>query len=182
MSLSGRGTRKVDYGNNCNLSRRIESCATEVGHLVTRGWTLRSRRFGLAGFLLLLAAGLATPGAAQEGAATPAATGDPPAAPALPAEDELVRRYAPVMYVKRQPEPCDASGEQFLPAPVEVVFGDDEVALRQAPHLPPVSQGIEAGDLFHLDASHYIDLPGHPRTPAAGTSPISNSVKAISRR
>ncbi|MDQ3693316.1 MAG: Vps62-related protein, partial [Chloroflexota bacterium] len=88
--------------------------------------------------------------------------------PELTAEEELVRRYAPVMYVKRQPEPCDASGEQFLPAPVEVVFGDDEVALRQAPHLPPVSEGIEAGDLFHLDASHYIDLPGHPRTPGCG--------------
>lgn len=129
----------------------------------------------LAGLLDLLA-GPAFPTAAQEMTATPAATpaASPvatptaeggPAAEALSSEEELVRRFAPVMYLKWQPGPCSTEGEQFLPAPVDVVFGDDKVVLWRTPPLTVDEVGIEGSHLFGLDNSHYIDLPGHPRTP-----------------
>ena len=81
-------------------------------------------------------------------------------------EDEaLARRYAPIMYIKAQSEPCDTDGEQYLPAPVDIVFGDTGVTLRQAPDADIVARGIASDDLFARDARHYIDLRGHPRTP-----------------
>ena len=119
----------------------------------------------LAGLIVLLLTVPAFPVAAQESPATPTAGGTPVAEVALSSEEELVRRYAPVLYLKQQPEPCSTEGEQFLPAPVDVVFGDDKVVLWQTPPLTVDEVGIGASHLFGRDTSYYIDLPGRPRTP-----------------
>ncbi len=86
----------------------------------------------------------------------------------LTAEEQLAQKYAPIAYLKRQEFPCDPEGEPWLPAPVEIDFGDREVALRQAPGAVEVKRGIDGADLFGQDASHYIDLPGNPREPGCG--------------
>lgn len=153
---------------------------------MTQSWPQRIWCAALACVLLLLLAGPAMPIQAQDippviatpeatPVTLPAALATPDATPAvsiattagteLSTEEQLVLRYAPMMVIKQQPEPCDTSGEQYLPAPVDVVFNDDTVVLRQAPSLEVVDRGIDASNLYELDDSFYIDLPGSPRTP-----------------
>src|SRR4051794_32415617 len=46
---------------------------------------------------------------------------------------ELAARFAPIIILQRQNFPCDQDGEPYLPAPVDVVFADDDVVLREGP-------------------------------------------------
>ena len=80
-------------------------------------------------------------------------------------EQELTARYAPIIILQRQDAPCDAEGEPYLPAPVDVVFADDAVVLRQGPQQEPVTSPVENPDLFALPDHFATDFPGHPRTP-----------------
>src|SRR5262244_2771416 len=65
---------------------------------------------------------------------------------------ELADKYAPVVKIVKQTEPC-GHGEPFLPSNVNVVFGRDEVALRgpwQGSNLvkvAPTAQDIATGRL-----------------------------------
>ncbi|MBA2519791.1 MAG: Vps62-related protein [Chloroflexia bacterium] len=98
---------------------------------------------------------------------------EPPVPPAavpagLTREEELVQRYAPVVYLKQQDHPCDPDGEPYVPAPVEVVFDDEAVVLRQAPAGTEIQRGITATDLYRLGGSFHIDLPGRPRMAGCG--------------
>ena len=85
-------------------------------------------------------------------------------APLTP-EEQLVQKYAPVTYIKRQDVPCDTGGEEYLPAPVEIAFGDPEVTLRRQPGRQEVRDAPGNADLFAPDADLYLDLIGHPEEP-----------------
>jgi hypothetical protein len=80
-------------------------------------------------------------------------------------EQELANRFAPVIILQRQDFPCDPDGEPYLPAPVDVVFADDAVVLRQGPQQDPVTSPVENADLFALPDDFATDFPGKPRTP-----------------
>ena len=104
--------------------------------------------------------------AGAEGAHWPGALD--PAAPDLPAEARLALRFAPVAYLKTQTKPCDANGEPYAPAPVEVVLNASAVVLRErssgkeASGDPVVATAPAAADLAEKDDSYYLDLPGQP--------------------
>jgi hypothetical protein len=78
---------------------------------------------------------------------------------------ELAARFAPIIILQRQNVPCDPDGEPYVPAPVDVVFADDEVVLRQGPLQEPVTSPVENADLFALPDDFATDFPGKPRTP-----------------
>ena len=80
-------------------------------------------------------------------------------------EQELAARFAPIIILQRQDFPCDTEGEPYLPAPVDVVFADDAVVLRQGPQQEPVTSPVENADLFALPDDFATDFPGKPRTP-----------------
>jgi hypothetical protein len=104
------------------------------------------------------------------GASSPAAM-----QPAATPEQQLADRYAPIVMLKRQEAPCDRNGEAYLPAPVEVVFDDPQVALVRAagrsvsnndlimiaPTVPDLAEGEE-------DEAYHLDFPGNPRNPGCG--------------
>src|SRR5680860_287024 len=39
----------------------------------------------------------------------------------------LAERFSPVVTIREQPEPCDTTGEPYLPVPVDVVLGNPDV-------------------------------------------------------
>ena len=53
----------------------------------------------------------------------------PHPAHAAASETTLADRYAPILKLKAQTGSCDATGEQFVPSPVEIVLGNPEVQL-----------------------------------------------------
>ena len=81
------------------------------------------------------------------------------------ADQELAERFAPIIILQRQETPCDTEGEPYLPAPVDVVFADEAVVLRQGSQQDPVTSPVESADLFALPDHFATDFPGHPRTP-----------------
>jgi hypothetical protein len=80
-------------------------------------------------------------------------------------EAELAARFAPIVIIQEQEFPCDEDGEPFLPAPVEVVFNDPTVILREGPSQEPRRSPVESGDLYGLGDGFATDLPGKPREP-----------------
>jgi hypothetical protein len=78
----------------------------------------------------------------------------------------LVARYAPILYLGVQPQPCDANGEPYFPIPVEVILGNEQIALvDDDPERVVVGYGATAGDIFRRDDTAYLDYPGNPRSP-----------------
>lgn len=85
---------------------------------------------------------------------------------AASAERQLAEKHAPIVMLKRQEAACDADGEPFAPAPVEVVLDDPEVALLDgAAGDRAIRQAPTAADLYRGDEALYLDLPGNPRAP-----------------
>lgn len=87
-----------------------------------------------------------------------------------PTARQLAERYAPVAYLRAQSKNCDRDGEAYFPAPVEVVLGNPEVALKRADgesssHDTIVTMGPTAEDLAGLGREYYLDFPGNPRRP-----------------
>jgi Vacuolar protein sorting-associated protein 62 len=81
-------------------------------------------------------------------------------------EEELVARYAPIMYMKREVTTCDQKGEPYRPTSVEISFDDPSVVLRHdVEGQPIVVTAPTARDLAGKDDSYYVDLPGNPRKP-----------------
>jgi hypothetical protein len=80
-------------------------------------------------------------------------------------EEELAARFAPFIVIQRQDAPCDIEGEPYLPAPVDVVFADEAVVLREGPQQDAVKSPVENDDLFALPDDFATDFPGKPRTP-----------------
>jgi hypothetical protein len=82
------------------------------------------------------------------------------------AEEQLVAKYAPIVYLGRQDEECDTDGDPFDPAPVEIVLDNPEVTLRQnVSGRPVVMKGPGAKDIFDKDIGFFLDFPGNPRRP-----------------
>src|SRR5438477_835463 len=84
-----------------------------------------------------------------------------PAARAAGPEQTLADRYAPIVALKAQDEPCDRGGEGWRPTAVEGVLGNPRVRLRG----PVEKTAPTAADLFGKDARYYLDLPGNPLDP-----------------
>ncbi len=115
---------------------------------------------------------------AQESTPAPAADEDvipdlaiapPDATPEL--VQQLADKYAPVLNIKVQPYECDTVGESYLPVSVDTIFGDPEVKLMQRVEEngkmvdKEVMTAPTAADLYGLDDTYYIDLPGDSRQP-----------------
>jgi hypothetical protein len=82
------------------------------------------------------------------------------------AAGELAERYAPVVMLVDQPEPCSVEGEALLPMSVDAVLDNPQVALRQVGNGDPVVRwGPEASDLFDLGEGFYLDFPGSALAP-----------------
>ncbi|MFI5694589.1 hypothetical protein ACIA58_22240 [Kribbella sp. NPDC051586] len=96
------------------------------------------------------------------GLAQPAAAADSPDDVAAHA---LADRYSPVVRLQKLGTNCDR-GEQFQPTDVNVVLGDQQVALR-GPWRPPdlVKTQPEATDLGRGYPGHFLDFPGDPLRP-----------------
>ncbi len=132
--------------------------------------TLPVRAGGLLIVLLTLVAAAAflAPGAAARETCISQAVCLPGVAPstqsAPAAREQLAAQYAPIVYLKRQEEACDTRGEAFYPAPVEIVLGNPDVALKDADG-NVVAEGPTAADLYNKGEGYYLDFPGNPRRP-----------------
>jgi hypothetical protein len=101
-------------------------------------------------------------------ATTQVACGPDVARQSVSLEQQLADAFAPIAMLKRQAHACDRNGEAYLPAPVEVVFDDPQVALirvaggsrRQLIKMAPT-----ASDLAGEDDTYYLDFPGNSRRP-----------------
>lgn len=77
------------------------------------------------------------------------------------AEQALAERFAPVMMLVAQSEPCDANGEPYDPVPVSVVLDNPEVAVRQVGDGDPVARwGVSAEELAGYGGGFFLDSPG----------------------
>jgi hypothetical protein len=76
-------------------------------------------------------------------------------------EQRLADRYAPIVALKAQDEPCDRSGEGWRPTAVDAVLANPAVRLRG----PVEKQAPSAADLFRGGKGSYLDLPGNPLSP-----------------
>ena len=89
------------------------------------------------------------------------ATGcEPLQPPEIITEDALVRRYAPILYLRNQSAACRDDGDPFDPVPVDVVLGNPAITLRNGRDL--VKSGPTAADLFRGDSNLQMDYPGDP--------------------
>lgn len=86
--------------------------------------------------------------------APPARADDPEAA--------LAARYAPIVVVRDQPQPC-GDGEPYLPAAVETVLDQPDVTLHGPDGELIRSPG--SADLANRGEGWYLDLPGNPLEP-----------------
>jgi len=104
----------------------------------------------------------------------------PAAAAADPAEVELAERYAPVVQLVEQAEPCGA-GEPYEPIDVELVLGDDEVAFRgpwdrvNLVSIAPTGEQIGAGKY-----GYHLDFPGNALDPGCDFELWQNRIKGDS--
>jgi hypothetical protein len=81
-------------------------------------------------------------------------------------EAQLAAKHAPIVYLATQAHACDPNGEPFEPTEVEVVLGDEAVALRQPDDNPlPLLMGPLADALFRQGNDLFLDYPGNPRRP-----------------
>ncbi len=88
----------------------------------------------------------------------------PHPAHAAASETTLADRYAPILKLKAQTGSCDATGEQFVPSPVEIVLGNPEVQLlRGSDQL--IASAPTAQQIAPLGPNYYLDLPGNPLHP-----------------
>jgi hypothetical protein len=82
--------------------------------------------------IMLLAAGIAAPAAAQTDL-------DPSLDPNAQA---LTDKFAPVMYLAIQAAPCDKNGEAYFPAPVDMVLGNEQIVLMDGDLSEEVARGL----------------------------------------
>ena len=76
-------------------------------------------------------------------------------------EQELVDRYSPIIAVRPQSQECDVKGEEFTPAPADLVLDNPHVVLRQIGVGDPVLiVGPSSSDLFEMGGAFFIDFPG----------------------
>lgn len=77
------------------------------------------------------------------------------------AAQQLADRFAPIMMIKAQSQPCDEDGEPYGPTAVDIVLDNPEVLLRQVGAGDPVVlSGPTASDVFELGEGFFLDFPG----------------------
>ena len=117
-----------------------------------RGRAQTARRLVVAAALALVVAGLGAPAEAQEDT-----NEDAPLSP----EQELVERYAPIIYLKAQEASCDTDGEPYAPTAVDIVLDNPDVLLRQlGEENPVITQAPTAADLYGRNEGFFLDFPG----------------------
>lgn len=132
-------------------------------------WVTTPARWGMAFLMLLivLTGLLPDPASAQAPAGLAPVETHPSSSP----EQQLVERYAPIVYLKRQRFACDTSGEPYTPLPVEAILGDPQVILRldsgadDASFDPIITTGPGMEDIAFLGDGYYLDFPGNPLEP-----------------
>lgn len=82
----------------------------------------------------------------------------------------LASRYRPVIKIRHRDAMCTGDGEPYLPVPVELVFDNPAVRLRENTHRsdfrdPVLVTGPTIRDIEAADADTYLDFPGRPRNP-----------------
>lgn len=90
-----------------------------------------------------------------------------PAAAETPTQ-QLVERYSPILMLKRNDDlPCGRAGEQYLPAPVEIMLGNPDVqlVLRRNGKSRIVKRAPTSSDIAGLDENYYLNQPGVPYRP-----------------
>jgi len=98
-----------------------------------------------------------------------AATRGSVAAQGASAEEQLAQKYVPIAMLRQQKASCDKEGEGYFPAPVDIVLGNPEVALKKIGNTDSsaddtvVKMGPTAQDLAGKDDTYYLDFPGDPR-------------------
>ncbi|MCC6704502.1 MAG: hypothetical protein IT334_06470 [Thermomicrobiales bacterium] len=104
--------------------------------------------------LLMTSAPIAAPALAQESDASP--------------EQQLIDKYVPIVYIREHQRPCATApngGEPYLPLPVELVLGNDQVVLRDAGNRSAIATGVTAQELATYGPDTYLDFPGNARRP-----------------
>lgn len=103
-----------------------------------------------------------------------------PAPPSTPQQDraaeELITRYAPVVRLREQLEPC-GDGEPYLPVDVDVIMDNDGVALRgpwTSNDLVDIAPGAERIETGLLD--YHLDFPGDALNPGCGYEQWSRQI------
>src|SRR4051812_24613613 len=116
---------------------------------------------------------LATAALVSSGALVPSAT-------AADADTELAQRYAPVVRLVQQDEPC-GHGEAYQPTDVNAVLGNTDVALRgpwdttNVVKVAPTAQDLSKG-LF----GYHLDFPGNALSPGCTYDEWSHQISASS--
>jgi hypothetical protein len=81
-------------------------------------------------------------------------------------EQELVEKYAPILMLKAQEEPCDPDGEPYAPQAVDIVLDNPDVLLRQlGSENPVITQAPTAADLYGRSEGFFLDFPGSALEP-----------------
>jgi hypothetical protein len=84
-----------------------------------------------------------------------AASQEPPGAGSPDAQ--LAQRYAPILYIAIPSAPCASKGEPYYPVQVEIVLGNEAIALIDG-------EGDEADTIMGADAAAFFRLG---RTPSS---------------
>ena len=99
-----------------------------------------------------------------------------PRALAAGSDSELAQKFAPVVRLVEQQEPC-GHGEPYDPVSVDVVLGNDAVALRGpwaasgVVKVAPTAHDLSAG-LF----GYHLDFPGNPLSPGCSYEEWARSI------
>jgi hypothetical protein len=128
--------------------------------LAARGLILASVALLLATVALSLA-----PDSALAAHPTPQPSTSTEIAQGTSSEQELVEKYAPILYLREQSRDC-GGGEPFDPGPVSLVLDQPGVFLRQL--VADENTALEspgASDIFDKGEDYYLDWPGNPRRP-----------------
>jgi hypothetical protein len=95
---------------------------------------------------------------------------------------QLAQRYAPVMEIKKQRDPCDTLGEGYRPTSVDTVLGNPQVRLLRFPQGDTpgrtLAQPPTARDLAGLGANYNLDLPGDSLHPGCDYMKLSRQLTA----
>ena len=74
-------------------------------------------------------------------------------------EQQLADRYAPIVALKQQSEPCSSDGEPYRPVPVDPLFARSDVRLVDSSGRL-IRTAPTAADLYGRGDRTYLDLPG----------------------
>jgi hypothetical protein len=95
------------------------------------------------------------------GLALAAAAAGPAQADDASPEQRLAEKYAPIVELKTQTEPCSSDGEPYRPVPVDVVLGRSDVELVDS-NGKVLKTAPTAADLYGRPDDDYLDFPGSP--------------------